>query len=161
MQASLKSVSGKNIKTVVNRPRLELIVDANVLLAGLLRKSTTRELLLDTRFLFYAPEHLLLETKNHLIKSDRFRRRVQLSQPKLIALFRSLTARITVMDETNYSSFIGRALSIAPHEEDAPYLALALYLDIALWSNDAGMTQQKKVQVITTKDLVKSYYSHI
>lgn len=31
---------------------------------------------------------------------------------------------------------MGEALSLAPHEEDAPYLAVAILLNIPIWSSD-------------------------
>lgn len=47
-----------------------------------------------------------------------------------------------------------RALAIAPHAEDAPYLALALQRGIALWSNDKGMRAQSDVRIYTTRELL-------
>jgi len=46
-------------------------------------------------------------------------------------------------------------LKIAPHHEDAPYLALAIALNIPVWSNDQGMHAQSKGKVYTTKALLK------
>lgn len=134
---------------------MHLVVDANILLAALLRDSTTRRLILDPHLHLYAPEHLLTETERHLVKSDRFRRRLGLNKRELTVLFMSLTADISVVPETEY--VLKRTLSrrLAPHPEDAPYLALAIHLRIPLWSNDAGMRNQQRVVVITTTELVK------
>lgn len=134
-------MSGKNTNLTASKEGLHLIVDANILLAGLLRANVTRDFLLDSHFHFYAPEHLLSETEQHLTESDRVRRRIKLSQPKLISLLEVLTADIAVIEQETYSLHIEKALSLAPHEEDAPYLALALHLGIPIWSNDAGMAK--------------------
>ena len=148
-------MSGKNTKSVKSSKSLRLIIDTNILLACLLRDSTTRELLLDNRVILYAPEHLISETQKHLIASDRVRRRINLSKSQLISLFTSLTAEITVINSEDYSSHINTALGIAPHPEDAPFLALGLHLKIPLWTNDAGIAQQNQVQIITTSELFK------
>ena len=47
------------------------------------------------------------------------------------------------------------ALSLAPHSEDAPYLALALCLKIPIWSNDGGFQEQRKVKIYTTAELIE------
>lgn len=45
---------------------MELVVDANVLVAAFLKPATTRSLLLDSRLKLYSPEHLLIETRKVL-----------------------------------------------------------------------------------------------
>ena len=42
-----------------------LIVDTNRIIAGLMKDSITREILLNTNFEFYIPEYLLLEIEKH------------------------------------------------------------------------------------------------
>ena len=40
---------------------MELVLDANILIAGFLRAATTRELLVDDRLTLWAPEYSLTE----------------------------------------------------------------------------------------------------
>ena len=54
---------------------MELVVDANVLVAGFLRSATTRELLLDERLGLRAPEYSLTET-DRVLTAPRLRRRL-------------------------------------------------------------------------------------
>lgn len=52
---------------------MELVVDANVLVAGFLRSATTRELLLDERLGLWVPEHGLTEAsayQRHLSRAQ-------------------------------------------------------------------------------------------
>ena len=111
--------------------------------------------MLDPRLQLYAPEHLVIETERHLVKSDRFRRRLGLNKTELATLFLSLTADIRVVSEVDYTAQRTASRQLATHPEDAPYFALALHLRVPLWSNDVGMKKQKRVVVITTADLVK------
>ena len=134
---------------------MRLVVDANIVLAGLLRDGTTRSLLLNSSLHLYAPEHLLIETEKHLVVSDRFRKRLKLPKKELAVILTALTSGIGVMPTREYRAYLPHARKIAPHAEDAPYLALALHLLTPLWSNDAGMKKQHEVSVITTTELLK------
>lgn len=134
---------------------MELIVDANVLLASFLKEAVTRELLLDSRLTFYAPEHLLLETSRHLVKSASLRRRIRLSNEELRTLFHLLTMNIRTVPKKSYKHLLEKALVLAPHKEDAPYLAVALLHQIPIWSNDRGLKNQNIVKVYTTFELIK------
>jgi predicted nucleic acid-binding protein len=49
------------------------------------------------------------------------------------------------------------AQGLAVHQEDAPYLAAALTLKCAIWSNDSDMNRQQSVPVITTSELIKIF----
>ena len=134
---------------------MELVVDANILLASFLKEAVTRELLLDSRLTFYAPEHLLLETSRHLAKSASLRRRIRLSNEELQALFRLLTMNIRTIPKQSYKHLLKEALNLAPHKEDAPYLAVALLRNIPIWSNDRGLKNQSVVKIYTTFELIK------
>ena len=134
---------------------MELVVDANVLLASFLKEAKTRELLLDSRLTFYAPEHLLSETSRHLSTSASLRRRIRLSNAELQELFRILTMNIRTLPKQSYGPFLDKALTFTPHKEDAPYLAVALLINTPIWSNDKGLKAQNVILVYTTNELVK------
>lgn len=133
---------------------MELVVDANVLLAALLKEAVSRELLLDTRLRLFAPEHLIHETQRLLKAGSGLRKRIQLTAEELGSLFLTLTEPIETVSKNVFISQVPEALTIAPHKEDAPYLALALHFRIPIWSNDQGMLSQNKVKVYTTKELL-------
>lgn len=44
---------------------------------------------------------------------------------------------------------------LAPHKEDAPYLAVALLQESAIGSNDYGLKRQNIVKIYTTPELLK------
>lgn len=133
---------------------MELVVDANILLASFLKEAVTRELLLDSRLNLLAPEHLLSETSRHLAASSSLRKRIHLSNEDIQKLFEILTMNIQTIPKQSYHRFLGRALTLAPHMEDAPYLAAALSREIPIWSNDRGMKGQNRVKVYTTAELL-------
>lgn len=135
---------------------MELVVDANILLASFLKAAVTRELLLDSRLTLYAPEHLLSETSRHLTRSASLRRRIKLSNEELQTLFRLLTMNIRTVQKQSYKHFLSKALTLASHKEDAPYLAVALLQNIPIWSNDKGMKNQDEVKVYTTTEILRT-----
>ena len=133
---------------------MELVVDANILLAGVLKNALTRELLLDSRIRLCAPEHLILETLHLLKTNSRLQKRVGLPFRILQENFYLLTHEIETYPKKSYVPFLEPAIKIAPHREDAPYLALALLLRVPIWSNDKGLQSQNQVMVLTTQQVV-------
>jgi predicted nucleic acid-binding protein len=133
---------------------MELVVDANILLAGFMKAAVTRELLLDTRLKLHAPEYLIYETRKHLLGNSNLRRRIGLSSKHIEKIWFILTQNIESHVRTDYQKTYLSALKIAPHPEDAPYLALALDMGLPLWSNDHGMKMQNRVKVFTTHELL-------
>lgn len=135
---------------------MELIVDANILLSAFLKEALTRELLLDSRLILFAPEYLLVETARHLKQTASLRKRIQSSGNVIEELFNILTSRIQSLPKKSYADRLSEALSLAPHREDAPYLAVALSLQIPIWSNDKGLKNQSQVKVYSTAELMKA-----
>lgn len=134
---------------------MELVVDAKVLVAGFLRTATTRELLLDEQLTLWAPEHGLAETER-VVTTPRFRKRLGRISPEAVQdVLQILTQRIQIVPASTYQRHLARATQLAPHPEDAPYLAVALHLGLPVWSNDADLkTSQHLIPVYTTLELL-------
>lgn len=134
---------------------MEVVVDANVLVAGFLRPAATRELLLDERLSCWSPEHGLTEARRVLV-SPRIRRRLgPLSDAHLDWYLGELTVHVRFAARDVYRSKLSEARDLAPHHEDAPYLALAMHLGVALWSNDAALKRQTVVPVHSTQQILE------
>lgn len=134
---------------------MELVLDANVLVAGFLRSARTRELLLDERLRLRVPEYGLIETER-VLTSPRIRKRLgDLSIKDIEFILSRLTAKIQVLPRSIYEATFAQAQTLSPHPEDAPYLALALTLQIPLWSNDRELKKQTAVSVFTTEELLR------
>jgi predicted nucleic acid-binding protein len=137
---------------------MELVVDANILLAGFMKAAVTRELLLDVRLKLHAPEHLIYETRKHLLGNPGLRKRIGLSPGQIEEVWFILTQNIESHAQADYQKTYLSALKIAPHPEDAPYLALALSMEIPVWSNDKGMKAQNKIKVLTTHEILNKFH---
>ena len=133
---------------------MELVVDANILLAGFMKAALTRELLLDGRLKLHAPEHLIYECRKHLLSSSAFQRRTGLAPGQIDKIWFILTQNIKSHTQAVYQETYSTAIKIAPRPEDAPYIALALSMGISIWSNDKGIKAQKQVKVLATHEVL-------
>src|SRR3989338_4468450 len=124
---------------------MELVVDTNVLVAGFLRAATTRELLLDERLVLWAPEYLLTESERVLLE-PRFRRRLGSLSPSVVReVLSQLTSRVRILPTKAFRVRLPEAKALVADPEDASFIALALHLHLALWSNDAPPRAQRAV----------------
>ena len=120
---------------------MELIVDANVIFACLIKDSHTRRLFLTNNFILYAPEYLYDEVRKHI---GYISETTGLSEATIESLLLELltTARVRFVPH------------ISPDPDDVQYIALALKLNIPIWSNDKELKHgQKQVKVYSTADL--------
>ncbi len=133
---------------------MELIVDANVLIAAFLKSAITRELLFDDEVELFAPEYFALEIVQTTQKDKILKKCLSLTKNEINDLLDFLLAPIKIIPEEEYSSFIEKAKQEIPFD-DAPYLALSLAFKIPIWSNDAAFKKQTLVKIYTTSELLK------
>ena len=134
----------------------ELVVDANVVFAGLIKRSFNFELLrlLPRRGIkLYSPAYILDEIGEHVNRLQNFSK---LSRTELKFLIELLFRKIEVVPKSKYKEYLEEGKKLLPkHPEDAPYFALALKLNCPLWSNERLLKRQSRVKVFSTKELIK------
>ena len=130
-----------------------LIIDTNVLIAGLLRDSTVRRLLLLPAAEFLVPEHALEEIRSH---KPTLLRRSGLAEPAFDALFAGILERVTVVPEAEVQHRAEADRIMAGIDlNDAVFIALALSVpNDGIWSDDAGFQRQTAVKAWRTKDIL-------
>lgn len=133
---------------------MQLVVDANILIAAFLKSAATRRLLTDDRIQLFAPKYFSLEIERKITSNTPLRRRTNLNKDETKELLEFLFKHITILPEEEYAPLVEKAEEISPID-DAPYIALALALKIPLWSNDAVLKKQNAVIVYTTSELIK------
>lgn len=128
-----------------------LVVDANVLFSALIAAGKTSELIFSGWLRLVAPEFLFRELEEHrrevLAKSS-------LTQEDFARFVNSMEGAIEVVPRQEFEGFLGEANRISPDPDDTEYLALALRLDAAIWSNDQMLKKQSRVRVFSTQDIV-------
>ena len=137
-------------------PKMELVLDANVLFSALIKEGLTSELLFLPNINLYAPDLLIEELLEYelfiLEKASR-------SKEGLIGMLHLLNNIITMIPKAEFSDFLGKAKEISPDPDDFVYLALAMKLKCPIWSNDKRLKEQNEVKIYSTHELVK-VFSH-
>ena len=132
---------------------MKLVIDANIVLAGLISaEGITRELLFSPNLELVSPDFLLEEI-------DKYRSVVKekagFSDTELHTAFSIVLSRIKIVPSTEYGSLRPIAKKISPDPGDTEYFALALKMSCPLWSNDKRLKGQKKVTVLSTSEMLK------
>jgi predicted nucleic acid-binding protein len=135
---------------------MELVIDANILIAAFIKKSTTRELLLyrtPKPIKLYTPPFILEELSQHtpLLSS-----KTGISEKEIMGLVLELlyTSNIEIINDKELTEVKRVAEKIAPDKNDSAYFAVALYKNCEIWSNDRPLKKQNRIIVITTKELL-------
>ena len=131
---------------------MNLIIDANVLFAALIKEGKTIEILLNPFFNFYAPEFIFEEFETY---KDEILRKTHRDESQFSEILEILESLINTVPKEEYIAKIRFAEEISPDENDIDYFALALKLNCAIWSNDKKIKQQNKVKVYSTKELIE------
>lgn len=135
---------------------MEVVIDANIFVAALLKSGATRELLFNDELVLYAPEYLIEELFDH---QQEFERKSHLSRIALEELVKVLVieSKIIVVPKDELQPYMKKADEISPDPDDVMYFATALKQNIGIWSNDKEMKKQKVINVYSTNDLVKLF----
>jgi predicted nucleic acid-binding protein len=124
-------------------------------MAGLLKDSLSRKIILDDHFSFYAPDYIgteLLKHRTYLMK------KAKLSVPDFTLLLHILLSRVTLVPFKDFEPDFHRAMQIMKpiDEKDAPFLAVGLSLGLdAIWTEDRHFLLQDVLKVYTTSDLIE------
>jgi predicted nucleic acid-binding protein len=130
---------------------MNLVIDANVLFAALIKEGKTIEILLNPNFNFYAPEFLFEEFNKY--KSEILHKTHRSGQ-EFSEIFGILKEIIEIVPRDKYKDKLQLAEGFSPDNGDVDYFALALNLNCGIWSNDKELKKQNKVKVHFTEELV-------
>jgi len=132
---------------------MDLVVDANILFAALIKRGITSELLFRNDLHLYAPEFIFIEFEKYRELIKKKTERTDGEFDELLELFQR---RIMLVPFEEIKPFIEKAKAISPDVKDVPYIALALKLNIAVWSNDGSLKEkQDTVKVYATHEIAK------
>lgn len=131
---------------------MELVVDTNVAAAAILRKGMTRELVFHPRLKLRAPDYLMEELAEH---RQEFETKAALAAGSFDNVCALVMANIAQAHRNEYAEFEAEGRRISPDPDDYPFLALAMRLGCAVWSNDRRLKRQKQVRVYDTEELVQ------
>ena len=134
---------------------MDLVVDANEIFAALIKESKTYEFLFDERLHHYTTEFVFTEFKEH---SEEMQKKTGKTEEELNRLLDVLKKKIVLIPLEELLPYVDEAEKISPDIDDVAYIALALKLKCAIWSQDRKLKEnQSKVQVYSTEDLVRMF----
>ncbi|MBU1199595.1 MAG: PIN domain-containing protein [Nanoarchaeota archaeon] len=132
---------------------MQLVLDANILFAALIKDGTTRKIFMEKNAKFYVPEFIFHELFKHLAE---LRAKTNLSETvikkQIIELFD--LANIEIISSIEIKPFLKQAEKICPDINDIHYFALALKMKCPIWSEDKKLREQSEIKIITTKELM-------
>lgn len=131
---------------------MKLVVDSNVLFATVIRRSKTLELIESDRLDLFSPMFALGEIEEHkseVIKKSGF------SDEELVLFIELLKGEVKFISIDEYVRFFEKTMYLSVDPDDIDFLALALKLNCAVWSNDPDFSIQSEVRVFSTKGLIE------
>ena len=131
---------------------MDFVIDSNILFAVLIKDSVTAEIIFNERIDLFAPEFIFrefLKYKQEIL--DKTKR----SSEEFNEIFRYLQELIIIIPREEFEQFLEMAEKITPDPNDVQYLALALKLNIPIWSNDKKLKNQDKIKIVSTEEIIK------
>jgi predicted nucleic acid-binding protein len=122
-------------------------------MAGLLKYSGSRKIILHDSFSFYAPDYIeteLLKHRSYLVK------KAKVSEPDFDILMRTLLEKVILVPFEDFEPEFDHAIQIMEpiDENDSPFLAVGLALGISgIWTEDRHFLRQNILTVYTNRDL--------
>jgi len=135
---------------------MKLVLDSNIIFSALIKKSTTRNIILSDVFELHAPEYIFSEITKH---KELLLKKSKMNEEELDVLLLLLQKHIRLVPKEKYNeNMVALAEDILKDIDitDSPFLALAMALNCSIWSNDGHFKQQDRVEVHTTKELIKT-----
>ena len=131
---------------------MKLVVDANVLFSALIKDGLTRKLIINESLELHSPKELFDEFLEHLNELEKKTNvKAEILRGKMREFFRIANIKI----HSNISDkFIIKARKFSPDFEDVIYFALAFKLSCPIWSNDKRLSNQNKVKIISTSEIL-------
>jgi predicted nucleic acid-binding protein len=131
-----------------------IIVDASVLLAGMFKDGTVRDLLLNYDGAeFLAPIYIKSEIERHIPEVVR---RSGKSKESVRIVLEDIISVIELVPPEVYSSVMDQARSLARRADasgDEDYFALAIALDAPVWTLDRDFVRAREVRVLRTDQI--------
>ena len=131
---------------------MNLVIDTNVLIAGLLRNSITRRFLISKNINFYIPEYAIQEIekyKQYIIDKSG------LSENEFDELFKLIIENLNIVPFEEMKSYTDQAKEIMKNIDikDFPFIACALYLKSGIFSYDEDFKKQNVVRLYNIDEL--------
>jgi predicted nucleic acid-binding protein len=134
---------------------MKLVIDTNRIMAGLLKDSTSRRIILHESFSFFAPDYIETELKKH---RPYLMKKAKIPEPDFDLLMHTLLEHIILVPFEDFEDEYAHAIRVMEtiDENDAPFLAVGLALGIgSIWTEDRHFQRQDILKVCSTRYLLE------
>jgi|LGVE01.1.fsa_nt_gb predicted nucleic acid-binding protein len=133
---------------------MRLVVDANILFSFFKKDSFTRGFILShPEIELFTPLYVFDELEEH---KEEIKSKAKIGDIVFELSKKELREYVTIVPLDEFKNFWEEAKQISPDPDDVEYLAVALSLDCAIWSNDKDLKKKQfRVVVVTTEELTK------
>ncbi|MFB6100564.1 MAG: PIN domain-containing protein [Candidatus Nanohalobium sp.] len=133
---------------------MELVVDSNIVISALIRDSSTRKIILDSNYRFYAPEFLRTEIEKY---RDLMKEKSGLKEDEVETLLDLVLGEVEFLPIESYEDKLDKAEKLVGEEDikDVPFIAAALHKECRIWSDDKDLRKQNRVEVKTTEGIIE------
>ncbi len=129
-----------------------LIVDTNIMFSYFKQQSPTHSIFEELQIGLFAPQFALAELGKH---ASQIRVKADIDKDKFNKIKKRLITIVEFVPESEYRTELKKASKIASDLNDIDFFALALRLDLAIWSNDKAFKKQEKVIVFNTSEIIR------
>ncbi len=105
-------------------------------------------------FSFTAPSFIIQEFNKH---EEECLKKSGLSKEEFSERKKGVFYKIKFLEFRDFRKFLNRAEKCSPDSDDVPYFALALNLNLPIWTNDAELKKQDKVKILSTEEVINLF----
>ena len=132
---------------------MKIVVDTNRIIAALIKKGTSRDILFDENFEFRTPDYSITEIRKH---KDKLIKKIKLTEEEFELLLTLIFEYIIIVPQSEYDEFMSECKDFISDPDDVPFLALCLAGNAqGVWSHDHHFLEQNKFKIFTNIDLLK------
>jgi len=135
---------------------MRFVIDTNILIFALIKDSFTRHVLLYSGFDFYYPEVSFREIEKH---KNLVLKKSGLGEEKFDCLISVLFKKIKIVPTKFFENELKKASGVMKKIDidDAVFVALALALEVYIWSDDYHFDLQKTVKNFKTREIAGKF----
>ena len=133
---------------------MRLVVDTNAILSGLVKDSSSREIIRSEKFEFFTLSYAFKEIEKY---KGLILEKSKLTESDFQALLQEFKNKVNLVDDILVESKVKEAMEIMGKidEKDSPILACALAIvNDGIWSQDKHFEKQSKVKYWKTEALI-------
>lgn len=134
---------------------MKIVIDTNILMAGLLKDSIVREILVSKNFKFFLPEYAIGEVKKYkkeLCEKSRY------TEKEFEKLFSYLLENIKIVPKTEVNLYMKKAENIMKEIDidDSSFIATCLAINAdGILSFDRHLKKQNIAKVFSIKEITE------